>query len=190
VLGAGCGLFEPRTPKIASVIPPPPCLVRLDPDSVLKNIRVHYARGGDCYPSQLADSVSETLSGFHFYPDVQDSLQILPRNPFAGWNKGVEKSVTQNILATVDTIVVKFDSTYAPTFTSPGSPTRKTFYYSYHLLVVTAPGDTTQYQGQAELTMVLPTSTWSLESFRDHRDTSGRPTWGILRANNRPDPAP
>lgn len=188
VLAVGCGLFEPRQPKIASVVPPPPCLARLDPDSVLVNIVVHYARAGDCYAAQLADSAATTLPGFHFHPDIQDSLESPPRNPFAGWNKSVETSVTQTIAGSVDTIVVAFDSTYAPPTTS-SDPTRKTFYYHYHLYTVTALGDTMRYQGQAELTMVQPTTTWSLETFVDHRDGSGLPTWGILRETNRPAPS-
>ncbi|MGE5179192.1 MAG: hypothetical protein ACM3PF_08890 [Bacteroidota bacterium] len=185
IVAAGCGLFEPREPKLASVIPPPPCLARLDPDSVVVNIAVHYARGGDCYPAQLADSVSPELAGFHFYPDIQDSLESLPRDPFTGWNKAIETSVTLSVAASADTIIVVFDSTYASPTIGSTSPTRETFYYEYHLLAVTAPGDTTRYQGQAELTMVRPTTTWSLEGFRDHRDASGRPTWGILRGSKR-----
>lgn len=187
LIGAGCGLFEPRQPRVAVGPPPLPCRVRSSPDSVIANITVHYGKSTDCYATQLADSTDPTLAGFHFDPDVQDyALWNNPPspNPFDGWNKDVESRVSQSVATKVGSIVVSFDSTYAAPTTST-NPTRETRYYYYHLVVTTVVGDSTRYQGQAELTMLQTATNWSLETFRDHRDASGLPTWGSFRADRR-----
>jgi hypothetical protein len=190
VVVVGCGLFEPRQPHQITVLPPPlPCRVRSNPDSVLENIVVQYGKATDCYASQLADSTDPTQAGFHFYPDAQDyATENNPPspNPFDGWNQGVEISVTQFIATRIASISLSFDSSYAAPTTST-NPTRETRYLYYHLRVVSTAGDSTRYQGQAELTMLLGQNqtSWALETFRDHRDTSGLPTWGIFRAQER-----
>lgn len=186
IAGVSCGLFEPDEPRVVPTTPPPPCRAPSHPDSVIANIVVHYAIGTDCYANQLADSVDTNLPGFHFLPDLQDSLeqQQPTGNPFEGWNKAVEISVTQGI-SSADTVLVYFDREYAGRVTSDGPPARETRFYDYRVVVANAPGDSTHYHGQAELTMVQVTSNWFLETFRDHRDASGPPTWGTLRAQNR-----
>ena len=163
--------------------------MRSDPDSVLANVAVHYGKATDCYAAQLADSIDTTQPGFHFYPDAQDyAAESNPPspNPFDGWNQEVETSVTQFIATRITTISVFFDSSYAAPTTST-NPTRETRYLYYHLRVVSAAGDSTRYQGQAELTMLQGQNqtNWALETFRDHRDASGLPTWGIFRAQER-----
>lgn len=179
LIGAGCGLFEPRDPRTATPIPQERCRVRSVPDSVVENIRVHYGRGTDCYAAQVD-------AGFQFYPDIQDSLQRdnpPTPNPFDGWNHDVEVGVSQTISTRADTVLVFFDSEYAARSTTT-NPTRETRYYNYHLLVI-QPSDTTRYQGQAEMTFIQRTTDFTLESFRDHRDGSVYPTWGSLRADQR-----
>ena len=156
------------------------CRIRSVPDSVVANIVLHYGRGTDCYAAQVD-------TGFQFVPDPQDYLQRdNPPNPnrFDNWNRDVEISVSQTISTVADSVLVVFDSEYAPRSTTT-SPTRETRYYNYHLLVILAPADTTRYQGQAEMTFIQRTTDWTLELFRDHRDGSGLPTWGSLRADQR-----
>lgn len=181
---AGCGLFKPKEPRVAVIVPAAPCRAQTLPDSVVDNIVVHYGEATACYVAQLADSVDATKPGFHFYPDIQDSLDRsnppIP-SPYNHWDKAVEVSVTQNISSSFDKVEVFFDSEYAGRVTSPSRETR---YYNYHL-ITTFGSATTRYQGQAEITFVQGTSDWFLETFRDHRDTSGLPTWGALRADKR-----
>jgi hypothetical protein len=185
LIGAGCGLFEPRDPRSATPIPQERCRVRTSADSVVANITLHYGRGTDCYAAQVD-------SGFQFIPDPQDYLQRdnpPSLNPFDDWNRDVEVGVSQTISTRADTVLVSFDSTYAAKTTTT-NPTRETRYYNYHVLVIAAPTDTTQsdttrYQGQAEMTFVQRTTDYTLESFRDHRDGSVYPTWGSLRADQR-----
>jgi hypothetical protein len=162
------------------VIIPERCRVLSAPDSLIANIVTHYGRSVDCYNSLLD-------TAFHFYPDIQDSLEREnppSPNPFEGWNRDVEISVTTNISTRVDTISVFFDSEYAArsTQTNPATETR---YYNYHLLVRPTPASTVRYQGQAEVKMLQGTGSWTLVSFRDHRDLSGLPTWGSFRADER-----
>lgn len=186
VFVVGCGLFEPREPRVAVPVPAPPCRAQSQPDSVIANIVVHYGLGTPCYEDQLADSLDATEPGFHFFADIQDYLARdtpgVP-NPFDNWNLLVERTVTHSIATNVDTVLVFFDSEYAGRVTST-NPARETRYYNYRVLIPT-PTDTTRYQGQAELTFIQVTSDWFLETFRDHRDGSGLPTWGSLRADNR-----
>jgi len=179
-LVVGCGLFKPRDPRTAVPIPQERCRVRSSPDSVVANITLHYGRGTDCYGTQVD-------AAFQFFPDPQDSLQRdnpPAPNPFEGWNRDVEIGVSQTISTRADTVLVSFDSEYAARSTTT-NPTRETRYYNYHVLVILAPADTTRYQGQAEMTFIQRTTDYTLESFRDHRDGSGLPTWGSLRADQR-----
>ena len=178
VVAAGCGLFEPRDPRPAVTLPER-CRVRLFPDSVLTNIVLHYGRGTTCYADQVD-------TAFLFSADPQDSLDRnnQPTNPFVGWNRDVEIRVSQDISSSVDSIRVFFDSTYATTSTTT-NPTRETRYYYYHLLVFQGSSVPARYQGQAEMTFLQRTTDYTLEAFRDHRDGSGLPTWGSLRADRR-----
>lgn len=174
---AGCGLFEPRDPRPAVAIPEP-CRVRTTVDSVAINIIRHYGRGTTCYADQVD-------GGFLFNADLQDSLDRnnQAENPFAGWNRDLEIRVSQNISRAFDSVQVFLDTTYATTVTST-NPTRETRYYNYHLLVFRGAAST-RYQGQAEMTFIQRTTDFTLEAFRDHRDGSGLPTWGSLRADQR-----
>jgi hypothetical protein len=173
----GCGLFEPRQPRPAVVFPEP-CHARTTADSVVVNIVRHYGRATSCYADQVD-------TGFVFGADIQDSLdrEIQTPNPFENWNPDVEIRVSQDVSRNFDSIQVYLDSTYASAVTS-SNPTRETRYYYYHLLVFHSPL-TTRYQGQAEMTFVQRSTDFTLESFRDHRDGSGLPTWGSLRASQR-----
>lgn len=149
-------------------------------EDVLTNIRVHYGRGTDCYSAQVD-------TGFVFHADPQDYLlrdNPPAPNPFDGWNRDVEVGVSQTLSTQADTVVVAFDSTYAAPSTTT-NPTRETRYYNYHVLVIRAPVDTTRYQGQAEMTFIQRATDYTLEAFQDHRDGSGLPTWGSLRADLR-----
>jgi hypothetical protein len=178
--GAGCGLFEPRDPRVAVPIPVERCRIRSVPDSVVANIVAHYGRGTDCYAAQVD-------TGFQFVPDPQDYIQRdnpPSPNPYDGWNRDVETGVSQTISIRADSVQVFFDSEYAPRSTTT-SPTRETRYYNYHLLVFQPPAVVTRYQGQAEMTFIQRTTDYTLESFVDHRDGSGLPTWGSLRADQR-----
>ncbi len=186
-LVAGCGLFEPRDPREPEdQIPTERCRAQSAPDSVIANVVAHYALGTDCYRNQLADSLDPFVFGFRFRPDLQDSLarENPPApNPYSGWNKAVEVSVTQAIATSYDTVIVFFDpNEYAGRVTTADRETR---FYNYRVRTVNGPADTTTYQGQVELTMVRRTSNWFLETFRDHRDGSGLETWGALRALHR-----
>lgn len=185
VLGAGCGLFKPRTPRPGIVTPPLPCRVRSAPDSVLANMVVHYGKASDCYPSGLADSTGAS-AGFQFVPDPQDYVfwtNPPAPNPFDGWNKGVESKVSQSIANKPVSIVVSLDSTYANL--SRPDANHEIRYYYYHVTETRVLGDSTRYQGQAELTMLLSDTQWFLETFKDHRDASGLSTWGSYRAGLR-----
>lgn len=184
--GVGCGLFDTRDPRPAE-IPFERCRAQSQPDSVITNIRLHYGAASACYGDQLADSLDPGRPGFRFHPDIQDSLSRLNPplpSPYERWNKAVETSVTQNVSASHDTVVVIFGSEYASRVTST-NPARETRFYNYSLWTVGASADTTRYQGQAELTLIQVTSNWYLETFVDHRDGSGLPTWGSLRADHR-----
>lgn len=154
--------------------------MRSTADSVVTNITLHYGRGTDCYAAQVDPA-------FQFLPDPQDYLQRdnpPAPNPFDGWNRDVEVGVSQTISTRADTVLVFFDSEYAAR-SSTTNPTRETRYYNYHVLVIQAPADTVRYQGQAEMTFLQLTTDYTLESFQDHRDGSGLPTWGSLRADQR-----
>jgi hypothetical protein len=175
---AGCGLFEPREPKVAGVAGER-CRNLTEPDSLVANILVHYGKlaGTACYNSMVD-------TAFTFTPDPGD-LSDTPTK-YDGWNRDVETRVAINIAADAAFIETVFDSSYQdPTITT--SPLTETRYYAYHILIQEAnQPDTTRYQGRADIKFQQQgTSLYTIVAWSDRRDGSGLPTWGRLRGDKR-----
>ena len=173
----GCGLFEPRDPKVGGD-PGVICLTPNTPSAVVANVTAHYASspGLTCYTSMLD-------SAFAFHPDVADSIDSTP-DIFLNWNRDIESRVATNLARDATSRSVTFDSFYASPSTSPDGRTQVQFWV-YHL-IVKAPqaAPDTLFRGFADITFFQGASggQWHITTWVDRRDTSGARTWGYLRS--------
>lgn len=175
----GCGLFSPRDPARGKPIVSR-CHSLIAPDSLVQNVLQFYgsAVGITCYTDMLGGT-------FVFHPDGQDSLETPAI--FQGWDPTVEARDATAIVSSVDSLKVSFDGMYASPTTIPGPPKTEIRYYNYHLLSWKgALPDTIRHQGLADITFRQDAGTdWRIVEWVDHRDASGFPTWGRLRADVR-----
>lgn len=189
VVGAaagGCGLFDTRDPE-----EPPPPVAGCRPltggpiAAVIPNIEDFYGRGSSatCYISMLDTT-------FAFHPDVQDSTQATVGR-YDGWDEVVEETVNSAIGSRQDFMEVDFIQEYATAIISTDQRTQVRF-LEYQLRVSYTPlppalPDTVRYSGLADITFRQgDDGQWKIGDWVDRRGSTGDPTWGILRGDNRP----
>jgi len=172
----GCGLFSPRDP-LSGGGPGTVCLTPTTPAAVIANVQVNYAlpAGRTCYEQMLDNT-------FVFHPDVADSIEALPDTVFAHWTRDVEIATNAGLASNGTFRSVAFDSEYAAPSISPDQRTQVRFYY-YHLIIKASLAvPDTLFQGLADLTLVQGFGEeWHITDWADHRDASGRRSWGYLR---------
>ncbi len=182
-----CGLFETRDP----VEPLPPVagcrpLTGGPIAAVIPNIEDWYGRlsGLTCYNSMLDTTF------FAFHPDVQDSTQA-PVGQYDGWDELVEETVNSAIASQQDFMEVDFIQEYATAIISIDQRVQVRF-LEYQLRVSFRPvlpalPDTVRYSGLADITFRQGgDGQWKIGDWVDRRGSTGDPTWGILRGDNRP----
>lgn len=175
----GC-LFSTRDPE-------PPLVIDtsfrdpIDPDTVLRNIRVAFS---DNLPNNYSRSLPDSSASFRFFPDPADAA-LVGEGFFDNWGKLEEERVFNEALARPDTIRLTWGPPIPNEIPDPEHPDDRYYRDLQYTVKVDSGGRDTAFSGRADLYMRRYLTQWKLVAWVDKRDGTANSTLGMVRANGK-----
>lgn len=180
ILASGC-LFQPRDaewPNEEDI----PWTLPIDPESVLENMRSAVdSQTSTNYQNSLGEGNGEEFKFIASFNDEQEADNQGKPDYFVDFGKDRELAALDKLYTQVDSVKIEWN--FDPeTDMTVGSDEATIILDGYQLIVVRPGGESTTYEGSAELTLRLVGGQWFLTRW-DESNSSATQSWGRLRLN-------